>query len=448
MPITRINCPNCRQSIQADVEQLFDVGVDQNAKQKFLSGAVNLAKCPHCGFQGSLATPIVYHDPQKELLLTFVPHEIGLPHNEQERLIGRIINQAMNNLPQEKRKGYLLQPQVMLTMQIMIERILEADGVTREMLQVQQKRMDLIQRLLKASEDVCAEIARQEDNLIDADFFNLLNRLMETTLQSGDGKMGQRLTEVQQNLLPNTTFGRQLQAKAKEMEAAVASLKEVGEELTREKLLELIVKAPNDDRLSALVSLARPGIDYAFFQTLTKRIDRARGEGRSRLITIRERLLELTSQYDQQVEARLNHARGQLNNILHAKDVNEATVQSLPGVDDFFIQELNVALEAATKQDDQEKLNKLQKIIEIIQQVSATGLEMELIEELLNAPDDTNRRKKMEANRDRITPEFVNLLTNLLTEVESKEDRDLSTRMKALHRLVLRFSMEANLKGI
>lgn len=447
MPITRINCPNCRQSIQADVEQLFDVGVDQNAKQKFLSGAVNLAKCPHCGFQGSLATPIVYHDPQKELLLTFVPHEIGLPHNEQERLIGRIINQAMNNLPQEKRKGYLLQPQVMLTMQIMIERILEADGVTREMLQVQQKRMDLIQRLLKASEDVCAEIARQEDNLIDADFFNLLNRLMETTLQSGDGKMGQRLTEVQQNLLPNTTFGRQLQAKAKEMEAAVASLKEVGEELTREKLLELIVKAPNDDRLSALVSLARPGIDYAFFQTLTKRIDRARGEGRSRLITIRERLLELTSQYDQQVEARLNHARGQLNNILHAKDVNEATVQSLPGVDDFFIQELNVALEAATKQDDQEKLNKLQKIIEIIQQVSATGLEMELIEELLNAPDDTNRRKKMEANRDRITPEFVNLLTNLLTEVESKEDRDLSTRMKALHRLVLRFSMEANLKG-
>lgn len=447
MPITRINCPNCRQSIQADVEQLFDVGVDQNAKQKFLSGAVNLAKCPHCGFQGSLATPIVYHDPQKELLLTFVPHEIGLPHNEQERLIGRIINQAMNNLPQEKRKGYLLQPQVMLTMQIMIERILEADGVTREMLQVQQKRMDLIQRLLKASEDVCAEIARQEDNLIDADFFNLLNRLMETTLQSGDGKMGQRLTEVQQNLLPNTTFGRQLQAKAKEMEAAVASLKEVGEELTREKLLELIVKAPNDDRLSALVSLARPGIDYAFFQTLTKRIDRARGEGRSRLITIRERLLELTSQYDQQVEARLNHARGQLNNILHAKDVNEAMVQSLPGVDDFFIQELNVALEAATKQDDQEKLNKLQKIIEIIQQVSATGLEMELIEELLNAPDDTNRRKKMEANRDRITPEFVNLLTNLLTEVESKEDRDLSTRMKALHRLVLRFSMEANLKG-
>lgn len=447
MPITRINCPNCRQSIQADVEQLFDVGVDQNAKQKFLSGAVNLAKCPHCGFQGSLATPIVYHDPQKELLLTFVPHEIGLPHDEQERLIGRIINQAMNNLPQEKRKGYLLQPQVMLTMQIMIERILEADGVTREMLQVQQKRMDLIQRLLKASEDVCAEIARQEDNLIDADFFNLLNRLMETTLQSGDGKMGQRLTEVQQNLLPNTTFGRQLQAKAKEMEAAVASLKEVGEELTREKLLELIVKAPNDDRLSALVSLARPGIDYAFFQTLTKRIDRARGEGRSRLITIRERLLELTSQYDQQVEARLNHARGQLNNILHAKDVNEAMVQSLPGVDDFFIQELNVALEAATKQDDQEKLNKLQKIIEIIQQVSATGLEMELIEELLNAPDDTNRRKKMEANRDRITPEFVNLLTNLLTEVESKEDRDLSTRMKALHRLVLRFSMEANLKG-
>ena len=52
-----LTCPNCRQPILADVEQLFDVGVDPSAKQRFLSGAVNIVQCPNCGYQGSLATP-------------------------------------------------------------------------------------------------------------------------------------------------------------------------------------------------------------------------------------------------------------------------------------------------------------------------------------------------------------------------------------------------------
>lgn len=82
MPKTRINCPNCRQPVTADIEQLFDLNTDPGAKQRFLSGAFNLIQCPNCGYQGSVATPIVYHDPDKELLLTFVPGEIGLPRDE------------------------------------------------------------------------------------------------------------------------------------------------------------------------------------------------------------------------------------------------------------------------------------------------------------------------------------------------------------------------------
>jgi hypothetical protein len=41
MPKTRMNCPNCRQPIMADIEQLFDVAQDPTAKQRLLSGTVN-----------------------------------------------------------------------------------------------------------------------------------------------------------------------------------------------------------------------------------------------------------------------------------------------------------------------------------------------------------------------------------------------------------------------
>ena len=234
MPKTTINCPGCRQPLAAEIEQLFDMGVDPTAKQKLISGEFNFIQCPRCGYQGNLSTMIVYHDPEKELLLTHIPAELGLPRNEQERLVGNLINQVVNKLPQEKRKAYLLRPQSTLTMQGLVERILEADGITREMIQAQQQKLSLIQRLLMAtSPDVRAEIARQEDKLIDSEFFALLSRIAEAALAGGDQNGAKQLVELQQSLLAVTTFGRQLQEQSQELEAAVKSLQEIGENLTR-----------------------------------------------------------------------------------------------------------------------------------------------------------------------------------------------------------------------
>ena len=146
MPRTQVNCPNCRQPVVAEIDQLFDLNKDPTAKQRLLSGAVNIVDCQVCGYRGGLATPIVYHDPDKQLLLTFVPPELNMPRDDQERAIGALINQVMSELPQEKRLGYLLSPKTTLTMQGLLESILEADGITREMLDEQQKRISLIQR--------------------------------------------------------------------------------------------------------------------------------------------------------------------------------------------------------------------------------------------------------------------------------------------------------------
>lgn len=239
MPKTRVNCPNCRQPLVADVSQLFDAGVDPKAKQLLLTGAYNIIQCPSCGYQGNLATPLVYHDPEKELLLTYFPPELGLPINEQERIIGPLITQVMNSLPQEKRKAYLLRSQTMLTMQTLVERILEGDGITKEIIQEQQKRLQLLQRMVDAPDDVLAEVAKKEDKLIDADFFQLISRLAEVAVASGDRDSAARLNDLQKKLIPLTTFGHEIQAQSKEVEAAMQSLQALGQNLTREKLLEI-----------------------------------------------------------------------------------------------------------------------------------------------------------------------------------------------------------------
>jgi hypothetical protein len=447
MPKSMINCPNCRQPISVEVEQLFDQGFDPSAKQRLLSGAFNLIQCPHCGYQGNLATPVVYHDPDKELLMTFVPAEIGLPRNEQERVIGSMINQVINNLPQEKRKAYLLQPQTALTIQGLIERILEKDGITHEMIEAQQKRLSLIQRLMNASQDVLEELARQEDRIIDAEFFGLLRRLVEASMMSGDRESAQVLADLQQKLMPVTTFGRELQSQSKEVEAAVAELRSAGDSLTREKLLELIENAPNEARLNAYVSLARPALDYSFFQLLSDKIERSRGDGRTRLVELRTRLLELTSQIDKQLEERANSARELLEEILKSENIEETLLANIPAIDEFFVQELNSAIEASRGKGDLDRISKLQKVVAVLEQMSAAPPEVALIEELLDAPNDAELDQLLAEHQDEITPDFISALANVMNQVEASDDQDFAQKVQTVYRKALRYSMQKNFSG-
>jgi hypothetical protein len=447
MPKTQVNCPNCRQPVVAEINQLFDVNADPSAKARLLSGSHNLVQCTFCGYQGNLATPIVYHDPDKELLLTYMPPELGLPRNEQERLIGGMINQVISKLAQEKRKGYLLNPQTTLTMQGLVERVLEADGITREMIQAQQQRMSLLQRLASVTdESVRAEIVRQEEGLIDAEFFSLLNRLIEVSMMGGDRESAQQLSELQKSLLPLTSYGRELQAQSQEVEAAIKDLQAAGKELTREKLLELIINAPNETRLSALVSLTRPGMDYQFFQLLSERIDRARGDGRKRLVDLRAQLLEMTEEIDRQMEAHRQQTRQLIEEILNSGDVTAAMAQALGAVDEAFIQELQTMLEETRAQGDLDKSSKLKQMVDVLQQASAPP-ELGLVEEYLDAPDEQARQVFLEANDEVITPEFMDLLANIAMQVQSGEDKDLASHIADASRQALRYNMQRNMRG-
>jgi hypothetical protein len=444
---TQVSCPNCRQPVVVEIQQLFDLNEEPQAKELLLSGLVNMIQCPHCQYNGRLATAVVYHDPGKELLLTNVPAELGLPRNEQEKLIGGLITRVMNRLPQEQRKAYLLSPQTTLTYQGMIDKVLEADGITKEMIESQQKKLNLLQRLLTISDDSLAEIAQQEDSLLDAEFFTLLGRLIESSGASGDQNMAQSFAELQEKLLPLTSFGQQMQAQISEMEAAVQSLQEVGEGLTREKLLDIVIGAPNDNRVRALVSLARQGMDYSFFQILSDRIDQVDGDMRGELVALREQLLEHTREVDQQVEARLAQARQLLSAILQSHNIQEATLENLAAIDQFFLQVLNAELEAVSKAGDQAKAGKLQQVLGVLEQASSPPPEVGFIQDLLDQPDDSAREKLLGSRGDEVTPELIETLTAVMNQAQGGQDEALVEQLRAIHRQVVRFSMQAKMNG-
>lgn len=449
MPKTQTSCPRCRQPVVAEIEQLFDMNSDPGAKQRLLSGRVNMVNCPACGYQGGIATPIVYHDPEKELLLTYFPPELALPVNEQERMIGPLITQVTNRLPLEKRKAYLLRPQTMLTMDTMMERIMEADGITREVLQAQQVRLALLQRLLSTPDaEARATIIQQEEKTIDAEFFGMLSQLMQVTLSQGEENTARALAAVQQDLTTHNPLGRELKAQAEETSKAMKDLQEASKKgLTRESLLDMMINAPSEPYLGTLVGMARSGMDYEFFQALTTRIDKATGEEQQKLVALREKLLEMTKQIDTAVAEQLKQASAVLEKILAADDVEAELEKNLADIDDTVVELIKSELNTARKKGDLERVNKVERAIIALQKYNAPPPEIQFIEELLEAPDEAARSKILKENSGKVTPELIQMLANLAAQTESQgEQPELAGKIKELYGAVLRFSMQNQLR--
>lgn len=448
MTQTQIACPRCKQPITANVEQLIDVTADPASKQRLLGGLTNMARCPHCGFEGRLATPIVYHDAEKELLLTYFPPELGMPLTEQERLVGPLITQVTNRLPAEKRKAYLFKPVANLTYESMIETILGKDGITPEMIKAQQDRLGLIDRLLAATTpDVRSQLIKESTALLDEQFFVLFSRLLQAGLGGGQEALAKQLSEVQNQLLEETDIGRRLKESAGELEGAAKALQDAGPNLTREKLLDLLVASPNDARLKAYVSLARSGMDYVFFQTLTERIDKAPADQKKKLEDLREKALNFVNEVDKQLEARYKQAQALIDRILAQEDIAKATQANLEAFTQDTVDIVQGMHRRASEKSDYVQMGKLQKMIEILQAASAPPPEVAFIEKLLEAPDDAIENM-LSSNAGLINEAFIESLNGLVSQISaqveqgSAEAANLAPKLQSIYKAALKFSMK------
>lgn len=452
MPQTQIACPRCRQMIPAQVEQLFDVTADPASKQRLVGGVSNRARCQFCGYDGNLATPIVYHDAEKELLLTYFPAELGLPANEQEKLIGPLINKVVNNLPAEKRKAYLFRPQGFLSYQSLIEKILEGDGVSKEMLDEQQKRLNLIQRLMQVTTpDVRAEIIKQESALLDEAFFTLFNRLVEAAVASNQQQAAQMMSVIQEELLEGSEYGRKLKAQFSELEAAVQSLQALGGGLTRETLLDVLIAAPNPQRVQAIVSLTRNGLDYSFFQIMTEKINQSSGEERTKLEELRNQILDYTNQLDKAAEGQMKQADTFIEQILAAPDVAQATAENIDQFNNEAVaQALEAKLREASQQKDAARVEKIQQIVMVLQQAS-TPPELVLINQLIEAADDElSLQAALKEHEAELTEELPGMIASLMQQVETQgekneQNNEILRRLDVVYKAILKLSMQKNL---
>ena len=436
---TTVTCPNCQTPFSAQIEQIFDVGRDPTAKSRFLRGRFNVMTCPRCRYQSMLATPIVYHDPAKELLLTYVPMELGMPQAEQERMLGNLTRAITNSLPAEQRKGYLLQPKPTFTLQGMVDAVLEADGITKEAMNAQRAKVSLIEQLLTApSEEALTTLVQEHDAELDYTFFDLFTAAIQSTAEAGDQAGAEKMLALRNRVVELSSLGKQSVEQAKLFEEVANDLNSLGDKLTPELFFDMVVKAESNDRAIALVSLARPLVDYNFFMKLTTTINQAPDKERERLQGLREMILDAIGQVDQAAQAQTQQSATILKRLLEAPDLKQAIVENIHFIDNTFMAILNRNYEEAQKTGRKDIADRLKQIGDTILELvrASAPPEVRLINELLAFETEEEAIAETRRRSAEITPQVVEAMKQLEEELATNGRNEVSDRLSKIRAAV------------
>jgi len=433
---TSITCPVCGQPFGAILERILDVRIDPTVKERLLGGRINLVTCPHCGYRGAVGTPLLYHDPTKKLAIVYVPMELNLQQTDRERLVGDLTNAVIRSLPEDAPKGYLLQPQTALTLQGLIEQVLEADGVTQEMLQAERRKVELVNELADAKPEQRDQLLEENWDLFDLGFLELLTATAQAATQAGDQRRALRLLNIRQYLMDNTETGQALKAQQEALLEASQELQSLGQNVTRETFIELLVQAiDNPPKVDALAALGRALLDYTTFQLITARIDAARTEDeKAALGALRDRLLEINAEYEQQARAVIQRAADTLRMLMAAPDVSSAIMSNLDRIDDTFLQVLQVNLEEARKSGNTPVSDRLRQIRDEVLRLIQTSAppEIRLINDLLSLESEAESLALLRSRHSEITPDFIEVMAQIAEQLRAGGNESAAQRLDVL----------------
>ncbi len=439
---TTLACPRCGHRFPAIVEQILDVGRDPQVKARFLSGRVNMVACPNCGHTLGVGTPLLYHDPAKELLLIYVPMELNISPSEREGIIGDLTRRLTNGIPPEQRRAYLLQPKQALTLPGMIDMILDADGITREMREAQREKVRVMEMFLQVNPENWPKVAQEQAKHLDREFLEMVLTLADNSAATGHPEMADGLMALYSFLLENTAAGQEIVSEAREQERKVREvadrLQKIGSKLTRQDFMAMVLEYADDpDRLQALVGLMRPAFDYTFFQELSGRIESASGDQRERLMQLRERLLELTSAIDQQTQSVLQRAADTLRVIVNSEDIDAAIRPRLELIDDTFLAVLQANIQAAEDAGD--------RVLAVLREAAPPPLR--LINDVLSAESDDEARRLIAEGAPALGPDFPALMDAIALDLEQGGRREQAQRLRNLRDVAARAVNAANPKA-
>jgi len=420
---TTLQCSNCGTPNALNLRRVVDVQHDPQGKTALLNGQINQFQCQNCSTVNSVSSPLLYHDADKEMLVAFVPMDVAMKQgSNEEQMVGQLMNELTTTIPKEDFRSYMFNPKRALTMKGLIEQILEADGITPEMMAEQEKRVQLVQKMFEVeSEEALVTLIKENDEQIDESVFQTISLMANRMMQTGQQQAVGHLAAIQQVLLENSTFGQELAQRQSAQEEAIsevtAELDKLDDSATRSDFIDIAISyADDEDKLQALVGLIRPAFDYEFFMEFSQLISKAPADERDKLEGLRDTIRELTEQLDQQTQMMVQQKAQFLQSLLNSNDYEQMIAQNVALIDDNFMNVLMSNVQEAERRQDIQVAAKLRQIYEAAVAILQSQMSPELlfINDLLTTEDDAS----MQAIIDERLPNFDDELLQVIDAVE------------------------------
>jgi len=414
-----VACPSCRQNYTTQVYPVVDVTEAPELKDLLLSGTLNAGICPHCGMRVEIVSPFLYVDREKQLALVLMPQELGLDNARQQALIGDLTNRVLGALPPEQRKAYLLQPRMFFSRKSLVEAVLQADGVTPEMLKALQAKGALLGELLSVADDAgrLEALVRERNADVDQDLFIMATNVLQESASTGQMPRAARAARVREAILEHSTWGQEALAEARKQQA-----EQKAEAQT--ELLEAILAAEDDEELETLLAVNRPLVDEDLYRLLTQRAEEAKqagdGEQAKRLRSLRGHIRNLTKKVDREMEEEIGESLKLLSILLEAKDMAAAVEEHADELSPLLLQILNISAEQALEEGRRDIAARLVALERLVQDalIAQAPVPVRLLEMLLDTKDAAKRREIMEEYRDHVNYDFLVYLDGILNEAE------------------------------
>lgn len=145
-----VRCPKCGQMSEITVWNSITVKDSEDLKQDLLHGIVNMFRCPSCSYSALMPSPMLYHDEDKRLMISFSPCNDELMKNQ---LFDNVQKSSKESGELDKLEGYNLR--FVTDYNELLEKILIFDnGINDKTIEVI-KLMILSQDLEKAQFRIC-----------------------------------------------------------------------------------------------------------------------------------------------------------------------------------------------------------------------------------------------------------------------------------------------------
>ncbi|MEM7127742.1 MAG: CpXC domain-containing protein [Chloroflexota bacterium] len=436
----QVQCPNCGTAYTTPIFTIIDLGADPMLKGPLLGGQINTATCPSCNASGQLSVPLMLHVPEEEFLAVYVPQGGGLGDLQGQKVIGDLTQALMRNTPKEERKGYMLQPQQFIDWNRLLEKVWGFDGVTPEMLRRQREQSTLMQSLLRiGNDDSALKIAvERSSQLIDRDFFGLLEQLAMNMGSQGQSQAAQGILVLYEKLLTMSDAGKEIAVLREKIQGILG---QITSQTTRSELLDLILSVwkDNDEEdgdqiVNAVVMQVGQAFDYEFLMELASRIEKASEDEKEKLSELRELILALQEQQKQGQEAMVQQLQAILQEVLQAPDTEAALRQHAQYIDENFLGILGANIQAAQQKNAGAAVQRLQSVYQQAVTIFQEKLppEVRLIQELMAAPDSGSVRKLLKENRSLVTKDLVDNMSLLENQMREADRPDQADQIKSL----------------